>query len=207
MNNVPAIGKSPIETIANMASEQEQSPDIPALTARMARGEESAFHEFHKLYFNRVLRYLLVVSNGREEIAREALQLAFVRAARHVRRFESESAFWNWLTVLARSCFVDEIRKQNRHRNLLARFFQQRPVETDFTTPDAGEHFSELLTEEMARLPDEDRELLQRKYFESELVRDIADERQITEKAMESRLSRARQKLKTAILERLKRET
>src|SRR5271154_889817 len=97
------------EIIATMAPEQDLPPDVPDLTARMARGEEVAFHEFYRLYFNRLLRYLFVVAGGREEIAREALQLAFVRVARHVRRFDSEAAFWNWLAVLARQCVADEL--------------------------------------------------------------------------------------------------
>ncbi len=127
MNITPAFLNPPIEIIAKMATEPEP-PDVLALTIRLSRGDEAAFHEFHKLYFSRLLRYLFVVTGGQEEIAREALQLTFVRVARHVRKFDSETAFWNWLAVLARNCAVDELRKRNRQQNLLARFFQQRPA-------------------------------------------------------------------------------
>jgi RNA polymerase sigma factor (sigma-70 family) len=202
---LPALVDSPI-IIAKMASEQEQSPNVSELTARMSRGDEAAFHEFYQLYFNRLLRYLLVVANGQEEIAREALQLTFVRVARHVRRFESETVFWSWLTVLARSSIADELRKRNRYQSLLARFFQQQPADADLKSRNADERFLKLLQDEIAGLPAEERALLERKYFDGEPVRGLADEWQLTEKAMESRLLRIRRKLKTAILDKLKNE-
>jgi DNA-directed RNA polymerase specialized sigma24 family protein len=82
-----------------MSTEPKPAPDVIRLTTTMSRGDEEAFHEFYNLYFNRLLRYLIVVTNGQEEIAREAVQLTFVRVARHVRKFDSETAFWNWLAV------------------------------------------------------------------------------------------------------------
>jgi RNA polymerase sigma-70 factor (ECF subfamily) len=115
--------------------------DVLGMTTRMARGEEAAFREFYRLYFNRLLRYLIVVTHGQEEAAREALQLTFVRVARHVRRFDSETAFWNWLAVVARNCAVDELRKRQRHQNLLTRFFQQRPAGPDQKSDQADEQF------------------------------------------------------------------
>ncbi len=207
VNLSPALVHLPAQTIAKATVEREPSNDVPALTAAMARGDEAAFHEFHRLYFDRLLRYLLVVAAGREETAREALQLTFVRVARHVRRFDSEAAFWGWLTVLARSAFLDETRKQTRYHGLLARFFQQRRDDADAKSREADEHFLALLQSEMARLPDDERALLEQKYFEGEAVRDLAGERQLTEKALESRLVRVRRKLKTAVLDRLRHET
>jgi RNA polymerase sigma factor (sigma-70 family) len=177
------------------------------LTARLERGDEAAFHEFYKLYFNRLFRYLIVFTNGQEEIAREALQLTFVRVARHVRKFDSETAFWNWLAVLARNCAVDELRRRKRRQNLLARFFQQRPADADLKSNEADERFLKMLEKEFASLPGDERLLLERKYFAEETARGLAEEFQVTEKAMESRLLRIRRKLKTMILDRLKNET
>ena len=205
VNIAPAFLSPPIEIIAKMATEPKP-PDVLTLTARMSRGDEAAFHEFHKIYFTRLFRYLIVVTNGQEEIAREALQLTFVRVARHVRKFDSETAFWNWLAVLARNCAVDELRKRNRQQSLIARFFQQRPACADLKSDEADEQFLKLLEKEIAGLPGDERLLLERKYFAEETARGLAEEFQVTEKAMESRLLRIRRKLKTVILDRLKNE-
>jgi RNA polymerase sigma factor (sigma-70 family) len=207
VNIAPAFLSPPTEIIATMATEPKPPPDVLTLTARLSRGDEAAFHEFYKIYFNRLFRYLIVVTNGQEEIAREALQLTFVRVARHVRKFDSETAFWNWLAVLARNCAVDELRKRNRQQNLLARFFQQRPADVDLKGDEADEEFLKLLEKEIAGLPDDERLLLERKYFAEETARGLAGEFQVTEKAMESRLLRIRRKLKAVILDRLKNET
>jgi RNA polymerase sigma-70 factor (ECF subfamily) len=206
VNITPAFLNPPIEIIAKMAAAPEP-PDVLALTARLSRGDEVAFHEFHKLYFSRLLRYLFVITGGQEEIAREAVQLAFVRIARHVRKFDSETAFWNWLAVLARNCAVDELRKWNRQKSLLARFFNKRPAGVDLKDDEADERLSKLLEKEIAALPKDERLLLERKYFSEETARGLAGEFQVSEKAMESRLLRIRRKLKTAMLDRLKNET
>jgi len=206
--NIAPVGLSPpIEIITKMATEPKPAPDVPTLTARMAHGDEVAFREFYNLYFNRLLRYLIVVTNGQEEIARDAVQLTFVRVAWHVRKFDSETAFWNWLAVLARNCAVDELRKRNRRHNLLARFFQQRPAGADLDTAEADETFLKFLEKGLVTLPEEERGLLEKKYFANETARGLAEEFQVTEKAMESRLLRIRRKLKTAILDRFKNET
>src|SRR5271169_2798975 len=145
----PAFLNPPIEIIAKMATEPEPPPDVLTLTARLSRGNEAAFHEFYRLYFNRLLRYLFVVTGGQEEIAREALQLAFVRIARNVRTFDSEAAFWNWLAVLARNCAVDELRKRKRHQNLLTHFFQHRPAETELKGDEVDGRFLKMLEREI----------------------------------------------------------
>ena len=145
------------------------------------------------------------MANGNEELAREALQLTFLRVARHVRRFDSETAFWGWLTVLARSSITDEQRKLGRYQALLARFFQRQPPEPESQPTEA--HFLTLVREELDGLPADERELIERKYFNGEPVRGLAEGCQLTEKAMESRLLRIRRKLKTAVLDRLGHET
>ncbi len=45
------------------------APDIASLTARMARGEEEAYRRFYALYFDRLLRYLLVVTGDEQLFA------------------------------------------------------------------------------------------------------------------------------------------
>lgn len=179
--------------------------EVAALTARMAQGDEDAYRMFHELYFHRLLRYLLVVTGGRDEAAREALQLAFLRVARHVRKFETEESFWSWLTVLARSAIVDEERKRHRYFALLDRFFHREQIDAAAdTNTDARLH--ELLETEVDSLPWDERELIQRKYFRRESVKEIAVGADSTEKAIESRLVRIRRKLKACILKKLNNE-
>jgi RNA polymerase sigma-70 factor (ECF subfamily) len=189
-----------------MSDETSLPLEIAALTVRMVRGDETAWREFYDGFFNRLLRYLLVVTNGREETAREALQLTLMRVVRNIRNFDSEAAFWSWLTVLARSSVVDEARKRNRYLALLERFFRAESIVTGADESDADAHLIQLLEQRVANLPPEERDLIERKYFDDGSVKEIADEMETTGKAIESRLVRIRRKLRDAVLTQLELE-
>ena len=180
------------------------APDIALLTSRLSRGDESAYAEFYELYFNRLLRYLLVLTAGREDAAREALQATMLRIARNARRFEAGDAFWSWLTVLARSSVVDAERKRKRYLALLDRFFQNAPAPAANT--DADSRLLHLLEHKLDELSTEDRALIERKYFDGAAVAEIAKEIGATEKTVESRLVRIRRQLRNSITMELKHE-
>jgi RNA polymerase sigma-70 factor (ECF subfamily) len=169
----------------------------------MVRGEEAAYREFYESYFGRLLRYLLVLTAGREAVAKDALQATMLRVIRHIRVFDSEPVFWSWLSVLARSALVDEQRKHGRYLGLLERLFQGRSTAAPADQP-ADARLLILLQDNLAALPEEDRGLVERKYFDREPVREIAQKTGCTEKAIESRLVRIRRQLKDMVLAQLK---
>ncbi|MBK9139175.1 MAG: sigma-70 family RNA polymerase sigma factor [Verrucomicrobia bacterium] len=180
---------------------------IAALTRRMAAGEEAAWREFHDAYCDRLRLYLLVVTRGNEESAREALQAALLRAVRHVRRFDTEEAFWGWLTVLARSAAMDQQRKHRRYLAFLDRYLAWNHRHEPAAPVDADQRLAEALARALQALPDEERGLVERKYFAGVSVHELAAATGETDKAIESRLGRIRRKLKAAILEELKHES
>jgi RNA polymerase sigma-70 factor (ECF subfamily) len=183
----------------------DSDAETSVLTAGMARGDEAAYRKFYDRYYDRLLRYLLVAT-GDEDSAREALQQTMVRVVRHAHRFDSEVAFWSWLTVLARSTLFDERRKRVRRVSFLDRFFQHSVANKTTAAQNGDGLLLELLEDELKDLTQDERELIEEKYFESESLRDLATARQTSEKAIESRLARIRRKLKTALLAKVKRE-
>jgi RNA polymerase sigma-70 factor, ECF subfamily len=182
--------------------------DIAALTRRMTKGDEWAYRTFYDAYFNRLSRYLLVVTAGDEDAAREALQATLVRVVRHIKPFPDEAVFWSWLTVLARSALSDQARKQRRYLAFLDRFTQhtraQQSVSDDH---EADAQLLAFLERGLAVLPGEERDLVERKYFTRQSVREIAGELETSEKAVESRLVRIRRKLKEVVLDELRHES
>ncbi len=193
--------------VGSSAASLCQSPDIAALTRAMAGGDETAYRLFYDAYFDRLLRYLLVVTGGNEEAAREALQLALVRVVRHVKVFDAEEKFWSWLTVLARSALADESRKRRRYFAFLDRFSRHQEIgPSAMDNGEADEQLRVLLESKLTALPEDERQLVEQIYILRQSVREIADGRQTTEKAVESRLSRVRRKLKDAVVAELKNE-
>ena len=180
---------------------------MATLTRSMAAGDEAAYRTFYEAYFHRLFRYLLVVAAGDEDAAREALSAAFVRVVRHVKAFDDEAQFWNWLTVLARSALADQRRKRNRYLAFLSRLTEHTRTET--IAAEDGRADARLLAtleRSVRALPPDERELVERKYFDREAVREIAGALQLSEKAVESQLGRVRRKLKDAMLTALKHE-
>lgn len=192
----------------------EETAATPALNVRvltdaMKKGDENAYRNFHEIYFRRLYGYLLVVAAGDEDAAREAIQSTFLRVVRYIKPFDDEVHFWNWLTVLARTALADQGRKRSRYRAFLDRFIGHARMESEVPPAEDGRADSQLLAaleDCVERLPPDEYDLVQRKYFARESVRDIAVSLQISEKAVESRLTRLRSKLKTETLNGLKHE-
>jgi RNA polymerase sigma-70 factor (ECF subfamily) len=181
--------------------------DVATLTRRMTEGDELAYRTFYDAYFNRLSRYLLVVAAGDEDAAREALQSALVRVVRYIKVFPSDAVFWSWLTVLGRSALSDQARKRRRYLAFLDRFtWHARAQQTAPDDPQADAKLVTLLETSLGALPLDERRLLEAKYFARRSVRENAEELNLSEKAVDSRLVRIRHKLKNAILEGLKRE-
>lgn len=182
--------------------------ETAGMTQAMARGDDAAFARFFEIYFNRLLRYLLAISRGNEAGARDALQDTMTHVARHVRRFDDEQALWDWLAVLARSAARDAGRKQTRYRRLLARFVERNGGRSAFgrDVDPSEERMNAALSAALGALPPLERRLIEQKYFHRASVRELAQARDLTEKAVESRLLRARRVLRAEMHKHLRDE-
>ena len=196
----PASSESP-PAVASVPAE----PDVAALTRRLVAGEEAAWRELHAAYAPRLWRYLLVAARGDEEAAAEGLQRTFVRAARYARRWETEAALWGWLTLLARQVLADGRRTEGRWRAFLRRFTGEGAASAEVAAAFSPEDpLSAALDAAWPGLDAEDRVLLEQKYHEARSVRDLAAAAGVSEKTIESRLTRARARLRERMLHALK---
>jgi RNA polymerase sigma-70 factor (ECF subfamily) len=198
------IPKPVLDAAPAMPTDEAGDAGLAALTARMARGEEEAFREFHGAWFHRLFRYVLVLMRGDEHAACDVAQETLLRVVRRIRCFESEVVFWDWLTCLARSAAADHGRKTGRYRRLLDWIANRPEPMVDAPANDALES---ALTSALEGMPETERALLVAKYTDRRAVRDIAREAGLTEEAVESRLSRARAVLRRMTLKLLRHET
>ena len=177
--------------------------NIFELTTRMVSGEEEAFRLFHESYFDRLYRYLIVVTGGNEQLALDVLQETLLRVAKYIRCFDQAEVFWSWLTVLARSAARDGARRQNSYLRMLtgyARGFLGLG-EADANEPiNAEAELRACVDAALAALGEIDRGLIEGKYFEGKTVKDLAAGTGLTVKSVESRLLRARRTIKEQIL-------
>jgi RNA polymerase sigma-70 factor (ECF subfamily) len=132
---------------------------VATLTRRMANGDEEAFREFHSAYFGRLFRYVLMLMRGDEQAALDVAQETLLRVVRHVRRFEDEAIFWDWLACLARSAGADHGRRASRYRRLLE-IFASQPLGECETMPE--DESPAVLGRCLDELEEKDRALLTR---------------------------------------------
>jgi RNA polymerase sigma-70 factor (ECF subfamily) len=177
---------------------------IAALTQRLAAGDESAFREFHALYFDRLYQFLLVVARGQEHEAREALQETLLRVARHAQPFAEEEAFWCWLKAVARNAARDAGRKRTRYTALLQRFASLLRPQSAPAPAAEDDRLTTLLADCLAEFPVEDRALLEGKYLHGATVAELANQTNLSIKAIESRLVRLRRELRERALHKLR---
>lgn len=169
---------------------RETRPDHQAFVKELVAGKESAWTSFHTRYCHRLQAYLRSRWQGPDFHLDDLLQLTLLRTVKHISRAQSlpsEEAFWSWLTVLARSTVADYGRKTSRFQNFLRRFSLEPNVEP---TPSTD------LQPAIQKLDSDSRKLLRLKYEDELSVREIATLLNLSEKAVESRLSRIRKKLR-----------
>jgi RNA polymerase sigma-70 factor (ECF subfamily) len=191
---------SPVEHAA-AARHPLAASDISALTRAIAQGDEAAFREFHQRYAGRLFGYALVLHGGDDTRARETWQTTLVKVAGRMKPFAGEPQLWAWLATIARNAALDAHRSSSRFARLRDRLAWWQPA------PAPGEDERDpgaILHAALGQLMPSDRALLEAKYFDDRPVRAIAAERKSSEKAIESALTRARQRLRTAFLEELR---
>jgi len=172
--------------------------DTARLTRALARCEESAWQEFHALYYEFLLARVMARGVVESE-ASEVVQRVYLRVLKNPKAFERRADFEAWLSCLARCEAIDTGRSVRRRSWLREKFEQWSAVrhEAVVETP-AGDG---RLSEALGSLDGNERALLTRHYYGGWSQEELAREHGISVKAIESRLARLRSRLRTLMEE------
>jgi RNA polymerase sigma-70 factor (ECF subfamily) len=193
---IPAATRSLNTTLlADRMEPAVPPPAVRVLTAGLARGDDGAWAEFHRVHGPGLFRWLLACTHGDHDLAGEALQQTYLRVARHARSCDSEGQFAAWLRIVGRSALIDCRRRRRSFLDLLKRRSETPPTD-DLTDEAAAERLHRFLDVALTRLTPDDRALLEAKYLAGREVRSLAADLGVTAKAVESRLTRARAALR-----------
>ena len=167
------------------------------LVRRVRKGDEAAFRRVVDIHGPRL--YLLAMSMlGNREDAQDVVQETFVGAFRGLRGFQGRSTVKTWLTRILMNN-VANLRRSRRLRKTLPLGEAEEQL---------GEALAELATETgradvrmdiaavLSRLPQEHREVIVLREIQSMTYDEIAAALGVPRGTVESRLFRARQKLK-----------
>lgn len=188
----------PVEAQKRDSVQYVVDEDITTLTKRMAAGDEDAYRRFFREYFPRLCAYANKLTTGDEALMQDVVQNALLRVTRHLKPFDNNDEFWSWLVLLLRCAFLDIVRSKKRYTGLMNNYAIHHELNTAPTR--VSLETSEALHSAIHRLRPRERALLIAKYQDGDSYRDIASNLGISEKAVESRLSRLREKLKTILI-------
>ena len=184
---------------------KENTPQVVndrSLAAEVAAGDQGAFDAFFKEYFPRLFRFTLTRVDNNADLAEEIVQRTMCIVVRKMGSYRGEALLFTWLCQICRN----ESNGVFRERNLQIR--EDVPVEDhpgvqaalELAGADDGRPESAQRRDEIARfvrvtlehLPSRYARALELKYVQGYSVKEISASLSITEKAVESTLSRAR---------------
>ncbi len=109
------------------------------LTAAISRGDGSALACFYEAWFDRAFDAARSLTGRDESFCLDVVQDAFIKAHRHLDKFEGQASFYTWLYRIVMNLAIDHLRKHRRQRVV------------DF--PDAGETLDEGALGEDSLIP------------------------------------------------------
>jgi RNA polymerase sigma-70 factor (ECF subfamily) len=171
------------------------------LVRRLREGDEAAFDEFWRSHAERLHRFALSRCGGDADVARDAVQSALCKALEDLDSYRGSGSLFSWICGICRNELAGRSRVRTRrgpHLSLDAEPGAHSLLNALLSpndTPEAALLRSEARTrvhETLDRLPHRHALALEWKYAAGLSVREIALRLELSEKAAESLLTRAR---------------
>ncbi len=177
----------------------EEREDV--LVKRAKKGDVVAFSELVKRYERYVIN-LVYRTLGRSEDAEDIAQEAFVKAFLNIKKFKEESKFSTWLSRIVVNLCMDKVReKGNREENLEEGVWLTIPQSSYYSPEETLERMEiqERVRDALINLPKDLRIVFVLREFEGLSYQEISEMLNIPIGTVESRLYRARMKLKSLL--------
>jgi RNA polymerase sigma-70 factor (ECF subfamily) len=175
-------------------------PDDRKLVERCVEGERVAFDELVRRYEKRIFNVALRMVGNRED-ARDLAQSVFVKAYQNLRRYDPSYSFYNWIYRIAINESINLIHSRRPSAPMEERWLAKgrSPEEAIL-----GQELSHDVQEALLVLKPAYRSVIVLRHFVGASYRDAAYILGIPEKTVKSRLFKARQLLRDALVRRSK---
>jgi RNA polymerase sigma-70 factor (ECF subfamily) len=172
------------------------------LASRARRGDREAFAELVRRY-ERTALAVAFAATGDAAAAGDATQEAFLRAWQRLGALKADEKFATWLCGIVRNVAVDMARRATRDRRLPGRENDEVDDVVDPVAELDRREDAQCIDDALWQLDDVARTMVVLRYYEGLSSHAIAELLATTPAAVDMRLSRARQTLRT-ILERVR---
>ena len=194
-----------------MSKPQTARGDDAALIRAAQLGDQFAFEELVRLYYQSVLRLALHLVRSEEE-ARDIYQEAFLKIYRSLGNFRFECSFYTWIYRVVTNVCLDHLRKKTVRKeeasvtvrgdgetvDLFESVEDGRP---DMNPERAllGRELNHKIERALRRLSPRERLVFELKHYQGLKLRTIGDMLQTTEETVKNCLFRATQKLRISL--------
>jgi RNA polymerase sigma-70 factor (ECF subfamily) len=168
------------------------------LVQRAAEGDASAWETLVLEYQQAVFRLAWLLLGDADE-AEDSAQETFLRAWRHLKRFDPARPLRPWLLSIAANLSRNRLRSAGRYVSALMRAFREEPKPTLLEDSNLQRAEADELWRAVRRLDLPDQQIVYLRFFLDLPVSETAEALQIAEGTVKSRLSRALEKLRRII--------
>lgn len=177
--------------------------------AELRAGDEETFRWLHDAWNDRLVRYCFTLAGGNAAATAELVQATYMRLHRHIRVIPDERALWHWMARAARNAATDSRRIRSRYLAAVKRFTTWvicggASVSDSLMVGDGESTIFAALDKAMDALIEEERSLIEMRYFTDRTLEEISEETGLSIRAVEGRLARLRAKLSVAIASELR---
>ncbi|MCZ6787086.1 MAG: sigma-70 family RNA polymerase sigma factor [Planctomycetota bacterium] len=179
----------------NVMVRQRVDDDL-ALVARIRKGDAEALRDVVQLYQDRIFALIFGIVRDEHEV-QDVAQEVFMKVFQRIDAFDGRSKFYTWLYRVTVNAAKDHLKKRRRRPAV--------PLDDDNALRDrgegpsaraAGEETRRLVREAIGSLPEKYRVVLTLRELESLSYNEIAAVLKVSLGTVESRLHRARERLK-----------
>jgi RNA polymerase sigma factor (sigma-70 family) len=170
------------------------------LVERMIAGDEGAFETFSDDYIPALYRFALYRLNRDHDLAEEIVQATLVKVIAKMRSFRGDAALMTWLCAVCRMEIAGHFRTTSRRPQEVEWSGEETStaVPVNGRAPEAADALAlrhesaEMVHRALDLLPPRYGKALEWKYLQDLSVKQIAERMEMTPKATESLLTRAR---------------
>ena len=169
---------------------------------------EQVFNQFFDCYFPRLYRFSMARLDGDKELTKDLVQETLLIAIKNIKQYRGEASLMSWLCQINRSQISLYFRKNNTKQTVriddipeVRELFDN--IKTELAEhPDMdyqNKHLNEIISSTLDNLPNGYGDILELKYLDKMSVQEIAENLNISETAVQSKLARARESFKIII--------
>jgi RNA polymerase sigma-70 factor (ECF subfamily) len=153
------------------------------------KDDEGAFRTLFYQFFTPLCAYAMRFVPSRED-CEDIVQDTFLKLWKNRKTLELSHSFRNFLVTAVKNACIDHLRRRETESLWKERFVENRTVESPEDLQSVSE-LEQMLEATLARLPDNIRTTFEMNRLEGKTYAEIAEERRISVKTVESYMSRA----------------